>query len=199
MNRNNILALLSLVIMLCFCGFAYYLFSKVEEEKNKNEALTAKLTISENRVKELLDSNKTLLSQSVETNRQLSEYIVNSNSNIQPSETLKKLFQQSNEVASEALKLNDLPKYQQAAILEQEGFIALTNNKFNEALVKFSQAEKVSPSFHMTYEISRLLKKEKENLDKPETQKEIKQKIVNQYNWKAPKEQITVLKKQVNQ
>lgn len=199
MNRNNILALLSLVIMLCFCGFAYYLFSKVEKEKNKNEALTAKLTISENRVKELLDSNKTLLSQSVETNRQLSEYIVKNNSNNEPSEPLKKLFQQSNEVASEALKLNDLPKYQQAVNLEQEGFAYLTANKFNEALAKFSQAEKVSPSFHMAYEISKLLKKEKPNFENPETQKNIKKKIVTDYNWKAPKNELIILKRQVSQ
>ncbi len=199
MNRNNILALLSLFVMFGFCAFAYHLFSKVEKEKNINKAFSEKLAEREARIQQLLDSNKTLLAQSVETNRQLSEYIEKNNSNTEPSESLKKIFEQSNDVAAEALKLNDLPKYQQAVKLEQEGFAFLTANKFDEALAKFSQAEKVSPSFHMAYEISKLLKKEKPNFENPETQKNIKQKIVTDYNWKAPKNELIILKRQVKQ
>jgi hypothetical protein len=197
MNKNNTLSLLSLLLMLCFCGFAYYLFSKVEKEKNKNELLTEELKKKEAVIKNLLDSNKIILAQSMEANRQLSEYIIKSTENFPPSDTLKRIIEKSESVANEALKLNDLPKYQQAAKLEQEGFSALSQNKFDVALDKFAQVEKVSPSFHMAYEISKLLKKEKPNFENPESQKSIKEKIITNYSWKAPKEQVIILREQV--
>ena len=199
MNKNNTLSLLSLLLMLCFCGFAYYLFSKVEKEKSKNELLTKELEKKEAVIKNLLDSNKIILAQSMEANRQLSDYLVKNTENFPPSDTLKKIIERSEKVATDALRLNDLPKYQQATKLEQEGFTALSQNKFDVALDKFDKAEKVSPSFHMAYEISRLLKKEKPNFENPESQKNIKEKIITNYSWRAPKEQLIILKQQVKQ
>ena len=199
MNKNNILIIASLLIMLFFCGIAYSLFSKVEKEKSENERLTKALQQKEIMIKNLLDSNKLFLSQSIETNRQLSEYITKNNSSISTNDTLKKILEKSETVAVDALKLNDLPKYQQASQLEKEGFTALANNQFDLALSKFNQVEKIYPSFHMSYEISRLLKKETANFNSPETQKNIKEQVIKNFSWKAPQDQIIILKRQVKQ
>jgi len=113
-------------------------------------------------------------------------------------DSVKQLFQNLQTVSEASTKLNDLPVYQQAAQLEKDGFAAIANNQFDSALAKFSKAEKVSPSFHMSYEISNLLKTQKQNFKDTASQKNIKTQIIKNYSWKAPPELLNKIKKQVN-
>jgi hypothetical protein len=109
---------------------------------------------------------------------------------------VQKLVQNIKKVSDASAKLNDLPGYQ-ASQLEKEGFEALANNQFDLALAKFTQAEKILPSFHMAYEISELLKKERTNFNDPEKQKNLKRLIIDKYSWRAPAKPIKQLKEQV--
>lgn len=110
-----------------------------------------------------------------------------------PDAATKQLIAQSNDVSAATYKLNNLP-FQ----FEMIGFKALTDDNFNLALKSFTDAEAASPSFHMAYEISRLLKSQQRNFGNKEIEKDIKKQIIKNYSWRAPKDLLDELKKQAS-
>jgi hypothetical protein len=96
-----------------------------------------------------------------------------------------------------ATKFTNSTVYQQASQLEKDGFNALISNQFDTALDNFTRAEKISPSFHMAYEISKLLRNEKANFANPEKQKSIKKQIIEKFSWRSPPDLLNALKAQL--
>jgi len=82
---------------------------------------------------------------------------------------------------------------------EAQGFTYLLAGEFDKAITAFDKAETSYPSFHQVYEISRLLRKERDSLDDPEKRRQVYRQIVNDMNYKAPKELIDKLKKIANE
>ena len=82
---------------------------------------------------------------------------------------------------------------------EAQGFTYLLAGEFDKAISAFSKAEINFPSFHQVYEISRLLRKERDSLDDPEKRRQVYQQIVNDMSYGAPKEMIDQLKKLANE
>jgi hypothetical protein len=92
------------------------------------------------------------------------------------------------------IKENDDSTYKTALKYESLGFQALLQNKFDIALISFTRVENISPSFHMVYEISRLLRSKNGDYSNPS---DIKKQIIQKYSWKAPADLLKKLKQQV--
>jgi hypothetical protein len=188
MNKN-IIILVFLGLMIAAGVYSWSLFKEVEHQKKEVAIREEKLTADS--VKNVLIQRErdSLINKLIETSLANNEVAQNDTA-------VQKLVQNIKKVSDASAKLNDLPSYQ-ASQLEKEGFEALANNQFDLALAKFTQAEKILPSFHMAYEISELLKKERTNLNDPEKQKDLKRVIIDKYSWRAPAKPIKQLKEQV--
>lgn len=178
--------------MLLFVVISFQLFSKVEAEKKKN-----KLTSDSLRVQ--LDSNLVLQKKSDSLTNLLSNLLASHPITTKEDSSAQVLIYDLKNISQSSAKLNDSRAYEKAMQLEKEAFTALTNNDFETALNKFTEIEKVSPSFHMAYEISRLLKKNRSNFSDKTTQLQIKNEIITKYSWRAPADQLKELKKQTAQ
>ncbi len=86
-----------------------------------------------------------------------------------------------------------------ASKFEAQGFTYLLAGEFDKAIEAFDKSENSYPTYHQVYEISRLLRKERANLDNPEKRKQIFQQIVNEMPYGAPPEMLDQLKKLANE
>ena len=84
-------------------------------------------------------------------------------------------------------------KYEQASDLERKGIDALIEGDFKLALDSYESAEKVYPTFHWAYEISRLLKKNEKDFDNEDIKKSIRKKIVSDYSRWIPEDKLKKL------
>lgn len=73
-----------------------------------------------------------------------------------------------------------------AARLEQEGFRALLDGRYDNAIKAFEAAEAAYPTYHSVYEIGRKLSAERSKLDDPQQRKQVISHILN--NWRVPPE-----------
>jgi hypothetical protein len=177
MKKENIFILASFGLMLVCVGFAWSAFVQ------KNEALT-KLDTQVSSNVALQNKNDSLI------------FLLRST----PTDSGKNVVLNQLQLnAKEFTKLNDPSGYEQASQLEQEGFTAIAANNFDTALAKFKAAEATSPSFHMSYEISRLLNSKQRDFKNRDSLKSIKRQIINNYTWGTPKSLIDSLKIQVKQ
>ncbi len=88
------------------------------------------------------------------------------------------------------------PKDFKAALkFETEGFTHLLAGEFDKAITAFTNAEVNAASYHQVYEIARLLRKERANLDDLEKRRLIYQQIVSDMSYGAPPEMLDQLKK----
>ncbi len=115
---------------------------------------------------------------------------------IETGDALKPVTEQ---VTDDSLKkeetVSELPRDFKAALkFETQGFTYLLAGEFDNAITAFNKAEISFPSYHQVYEISRLLRKEKANLDNPEKRRQIYLKIVNEMSYGAPPEMLDQLK-----
>ncbi|MDM8541838.1 hypothetical protein QUF90_12190 [Desulfococcaceae bacterium HSG9] len=85
--------------------------------------------------------------------------------------------------------------FKAASKFEAQGFTYLLSGEFDKAITAFNKAEISFPSYHQVYEISRLLRKEKADLDNPEKRRQIYLQIVNEMSYGAPSEMLEQLKK----
>jgi hypothetical protein len=80
-------------------------------------------------------------------------------------------------------------KAKQALAYEQKGFQQLQEGNLDAAKTNFDKANKVYPTFHSTYEISKLIEKKQDELDgsnKTQIHQQIIDSISLNYSWKAP-------------
>jgi tetratricopeptide (TPR) repeat protein len=115
---------------------------------------------------------------------------------IETGDALKPVTEQ---VTDDSLKkeqpVQELTKdFKTASKFEAQGFTYLLAGEFDNAITAFNKAEISFPSYHQVYEISRLLRKEKANLDNPEKRRQIYLKIVNEMSYGAPPEMLDQLK-----
>lgn len=80
---------------------------------------------------------------------------------------------------------------------EREGFSSLIAGRFEEARAAFEAAESASPGFQGVYEIARLLRSRRAQLENPATnsvaKREIDRMIVERYRWGAPRDLLVLL------
>ncbi|MBU1668444.1 serine protease [bacterium] len=88
-------------------------------------------------------------------------------------------------------------RYNNARALEEKGFQALVDKKYQIALKAFEKSEATYPSFHQVKEISNLLKSNINNMNKTVTKRKVLQEIINKYSKDVPKNLIAQLKKQL--
>jgi hypothetical protein len=80
-------------------------------------------------------------------------------------------------------------KAKQALEYEQQGFQKLQEGDLTAAKQNFDKANVVYPTFHSTYEISKLIESKQKEMDgsnKGEIQQQIIDSITLNYSWKAP-------------
>ena len=102
-------------------------------------------------------------------------------------QVVKSIKQNSNA----AKKLED---YQVASIEERKGFESLVAGKYDEARQHFENAESSYPGYHNVYEIARLLRRKKAELENPEARKKVLITILTSYSYKAPADLLEQLK-----
>lgn len=187
MSKNiTILVFLGLMI-----GCAVYLGIQFKElDKQRKDLANDKADII--RQRNALDSQKNIL----QSQNALSEKIVSKLNIAALPDSLHRLIS-TYKTTEASIQTNISNPEKKALFFERNGFEALTKNQFDVALTNFTMAEKASPSFHMCYEISRLLKSEAPNFADEAAQKRIKQHIIQKYSWKAPADLLTVIKSQV--
>jgi tetratricopeptide (TPR) repeat protein len=186
MNKSNIIILFFLLLMMASGFYALNLYNKVEEQKKR-------LAESEKALKASAEENAILQNRQDSVYRLISYYI-KTNERYNNNDTLNNYIISAKKYGDSSLKIKNLSAYQQAYQLDRDGFAALANNDFEKALDKFTAADKASPSFHMSYEIARYLKSERNNFNDPRKQVMIKRQIVEKFNWKAPVELVNKLK-----
>ena len=153
MNKN-IVTLIFLAFMIIAAGFSIHSYSQLQKEKKANQDLLVKL--------EKTDAiNKVLKQRTDSINRELTKLILSADSNSHQTDSKwntekTTLIRELKTVNETYTKVNNLSAYQQAYELEKEGFEALTKNNFKLALTQITLAEKTSPGFHMSFEISNL-------------------------------------------
>lgn len=187
--KRNILILICLAFMAGAVFFAISLYSKLDMAEKRNTALLSekvKLADSIERLNKSLAQRNNVLETST-----LEEKIKNADS-VNSTE-----IQNYKTEAVKFIETNNKPAYQQALLLEAQGFDDIINNKFDDALQKFNQIVAISPSFHSAYEITRMLNSRKTRFTDPATQKDIKELVTTKYKWKAPAEKINIIKAQL--
>ena len=189
MNKNNVIIICFLLLMLASGYYAWKLYAELKAQK-------IKLAKSESELRVKSDENEKLTAQLDSMIKGISYYTKTENSKFQNDTTLNKLIRTARSY-SDSRKVTNLSSYQQAYQLDRDGFAALVKNDFEKALVKFTAAEKTSPSFHMSYEISRLLRNNRKDFSNPRQQQLIKKQIIEKFSWKAPPDLLKILKSQV--
>ena len=174
---NSILPLIFLAIMFGFGIYAFSLYTKLENAK-------LELTKKQIEIDTLQSKNNAFVA--------LMQNSISESSSAQTNT----IFDSVKSVNTEITKLTNPSKYNQAVQLEKDGFTALKNNQFEVALVKFTQAEKILPSYNMVYEIGKTLRKNKANFNNKEYQKKIIDTILKKYSWGAPKILVNEIKQQ---
>ena len=92
-----------------------------------------------------------------------------------------------------SIRSDSKPNYAAAVKLERQGFERLLERDFSGARRAFEAVERAYPSFHQAYEIARLLRLEQSQLERPEVQIRVLEKIVNDYSWKAPSDLLAAI------
>ena len=82
---------------------------------------------------------------------------------------------------------------------EREGFQNLLDGDYDNAIAAFQAAENAYNSYHNVYEIARLLRQNKSQMNDPAKKKEIFQKIVKDYSYGAPPDLLQQVKAIANQ
>lgn len=93
-----------------------------------------------------------------------------------------------------ATALQAVEGVQLAAAKERAGYDDLLNDNFAKALDDFDASEKAHPTFHHSYEIARLLRQHRQELDKLSVQKQVLDKIVSDYWGYIPNEVLQKLR-----
>ena len=188
MNKN-IVILFFLSAMIGCAVYSRYLFNEVERQKKVVDSSEAKLK-KDSVENALLAKQNTILQISFR------EYIA-SHPDLNKTDGLDSILFKLKVINNKSDSINNKPIYDQALQLEREGFTALINNQFSIALSKFTAAEKTSPSFHMCYEISKLLKNRQADFGNSKKEEDIKIQIYKKYSWKAPKDLLFELGEQL--
>jgi len=101
-------------------------------------------------------------------------------------------------VASDKAQTETLQKYASKSELasqkEREGFESLIAGNYDNAINAFQSAEAAYPRYHDVYELARLIKDRKAQLDDPEKRKELFRLIVSQHSFRAPADLLERIK-----
>jgi len=187
MNKNIII----LIFLSLMVGSAVYLgveFKRLEQQKKELAVEKADVVRQRNKI----DSLKNIF----QSQNEIAQKIV---SEIKPKnlpDSLHRLISRyENSEAVIQKSISDPEK--NALAFERAGFEAIINNNFAVARSQFNNAEKAFPSFHMSYEISKLLKSRQADFGDKEKEENIKIQIYKKYSWKAPKDLISQIGNQI--
>jgi len=107
--------------------------------------------------------------------------------------TLASICEEGTNIVQKQKKIQ-VTAYDQAVSLERQGFDALIQGDFEQAIAAFKSAEETYPQFHSVYEIANLLQQNKDELKDANKRKSILREIAENYSWQAPPEAIKRLK-----
>jgi len=85
-------------------------------------------------------------------------------------------------------------KWRTAQEMERQGFIALIESRFDDAAKAFQASEDAANGYHYAYELARLIRKRRTDLQDPPKRKEVFKIIATSYSGGAPKELIDRLR-----
>lgn len=92
-------------------------------------------------------------------------------------------------------------RFQEASSLEKQGFEALIDSAYEQAVSSFSSADDVYPTFHNVHEIAKLLRRNLAQLDdpstEPQTRRVILDTILRDYSWGMPSSAKLAIKKEL--
>jgi hypothetical protein len=103
---------------------------------------------------------------------------------------------QSNEQTSQVLSkpLKDSGDRNVASAFDAKGYQLLSSGDLRGAEAAFAAAENAFNGYHFSYEIARLLRRNKDTLDEPTTKREVYQAVSSKYSAYASPEQQKTLK-----
>ncbi len=77
---------------------------------------------------------------------------------------------------------------------EREGFQNLISSKYDNAISSFEASEKAYPTYHNVYELSKLIKSRKQDLNDSNKRKQVFQQIVSNYSYGIPADLLAQIK-----
>ncbi len=90
-----------------------------------------------------------------------------------------------------------LTDYQTAVARERDGFQHLINSRYDDAIAAFDDAEAAYSQFHQVYEIGRLLRANRDELDTDGGRLAVLRRIVEDMSWKAPPDLLARLRAEI--
>jgi hypothetical protein len=158
-------------------------FGELEEQINITQASTSTSVSQENKpANSILQENKSVFtSKPAQT----------------PSPNPTKTPQTTPEKTATAKDLTN--KLQIAKDKESEGFKNLINGNYDGAISSFQASEDTYNTYHNVYDIARLLRKNKSQMDDPVKKKEVFQTIVKKYPYGAPPDLLRQVEAIANQ
>lgn len=90
-------------------------------------------------------------------------------------------------------------KLQIASQREREGFEHLIAGKYDDAIKAFQASEDAYNSYHQVYELAKLLRSRRQDLNDENKRKEVFQVIVDKHSYGAPSDLLNQLKKMAKQ
>lgn len=217
-KRAGLLSLAGIVIIVAALLFsAYYLSNQVVESQKLSREIEDKqreLTESDRKLSErkkdlqetekaFLDyqnavenkfpgASKVALEETIKENPQAKEIIQDIKTSVTPKTSVSPVVSVTpNPVSSDKLKI--------AQAKEREGFQALISGNYDVAIAAFQESENIYPSYHNVYELARILRKNKAQMNDPVKKKEVFQTISNQYSYGAPPDSWAQVKSIANQ
>jgi type II secretory pathway pseudopilin PulG len=198
MNKS-IPILICLVLMAAAAVYSVMLYKDLAAEKEKTKLLTQQLQeriLKDSAEQKRIDSASAALISVVENYKNNEPAAMATDTKDSAVTKLIRSIKNSN---VNYIKRNNTSAYDKALQLEKEAFNDIIGNRFAAALSKFYQIEKITPSFHSSYEIAKLLEAEKNNFANPDAQLRIKNEILKKYSWEAPKEQLKTIANQIKE
>jgi hypothetical protein len=89
---------------------------------------------------------------------------------------------------------NNTNKLQIASQKEREGFQNLIAGKYDDAIKSFQDSEGTYPGYHSVYELAKLIRSRRQDMNDESKRKEVFQLILDKYSYGVPSDLLNELK-----
>ncbi|GEM_PF-4485472 len=199
-RRAAFISLIGVVFLTASLLYASYkLNSDIGEKRDKLTNMNAEIAENESKLKERKDEIEKLESAVAALSNQLPAANLNKAAQLNPdvNAALKqvKALEPSNTNVTPNPKSAANPKDAATASAEEKkAFQALTEGRYDEAIKAFDAAERAYNGYNNVWEISRLLKVNKAEMNNPVKKREVFETIEKKYSWRAPADSLQKIK-----
>lgn len=185
------MVVLFLFLMIVGMITSFLLYNSLQKTRSELRASNKNLLAANEALSHAKDSIRVLNERFIANSKNLVAAV---NSKIPTEVKNKPQFEDVSRAMDSTWNLLDKKRFEKAIALEKQGFEAVEDGNFEEAIRFFEETEKVYKSFHQANEIATYLKQNRSRFENPKAQKEIQRKIVSDYSMKAPQSVLVKLK-----